>query len=155
VLADGSGSYPDVPRASEIMAAWGFGKVIPPWPENAGLSAEQWSFPGLFIQSGRHDPEIVFARHDYAYDENQASWYPRAGIPMEDLLSLIDANETQIEGAGVNLLSYIAPGDEHVVLTDEQFYTETVNGEKLVDWVTRLIAGEPADDVHCTDCTAG
>jgi hypothetical protein len=97
----------------------------------------------------------VFARHDYAYDERQKMWYPLAGIPAKDLLSLIDANETQIERAGVNLLSYIAPGDEHTALTEESFYTETVNGEKLVEWVTRLIAGKPVDDVHCNECTAG
>jgi hypothetical protein len=29
-----------------------------------------------------------------------------------------------------------------------------VNGEKLVDWVTRLIEGKPVDDVHCAKCTA-
>ena len=89
-----------------------------------GSTAEQWSLPGLFIQSGRHDPEIVFARHDYAYDEQQQRWYPIAGIPATDLLSLIDANETQIEAAGVNLYSYIAPGDEHTTLSDGTFYTE-------------------------------
>jgi hypothetical protein len=30
-----------------------------------------------------------------------------------------------------------------------------VNGVTLVDWVTRLIEGEPVDDVHCTECAAG
>jgi len=152
-LADGSGSYPDLPRANKIIAAWGTGNALPRWPENGGPTA--WSFPGLFIQSGRHDPKIVFARHDYAYDERQKMWYPIAGIPAKDLLSLIDANETQIEGAGVDLLSYIAPGNEHTALTEEQFYTENVNGQRLVDWVTRLIAGKPVDDVHCKECTAG
>jgi len=155
VLADGSGSYPDVPRVNEIIAAWGFGDAIPPWPENAGLTAEQWSLPGFFIQSGRHDPEIVFARHDYAYDETQGVYLELVGAPAEDVLSLIDANETKIESAGVNLLSYIAPGDEHIALSDGQFYTETVNGEKLVDWVTRLIEGKPVDDVHCHECRVG
>ena len=29
VLADGSGSYPDVPRFNELFAAWGFGNAIP------------------------------------------------------------------------------------------------------------------------------
>jgi Pectinacetylesterase len=154
VLADGSGSYPDLPRVNKIIAAWGAGSALPDWSENAGPSAEQWSFPGLFIQSGRHDPKIVFARHDHAYDEVQESWYPIVGIPAKDLLSLIDANESQIEAAGVNLLSYTAPGSEHTVLTDEPFYTEEVNGKPLVDWVTNLIAGEPVDDVHCTQCTA-
>jgi Pectinacetylesterase len=123
VLADGSGSYPDVPRVNEIIAAWGFDNVIPTWPENASLTAEQWSFPEFFIQSGRHDPEIVFARHDYAYDERQQLWYPRAGIPAGDLLTRIDRNETQIERAGVNLLSYIAPGNDHTALSDGLFYT--------------------------------
>jgi hypothetical protein len=74
VLADGSGSYPDVPAFNNIIATWGAGNALPRWPENAGRTAEQRSFPGLFIQSGRHDPEIVFVRHDYAYDENQESW---------------------------------------------------------------------------------
>ncbi len=155
VLADGSGSFPDVRRANEIISAWGFGNTIPPWPEDAGPTAEQWSFPGLFVQSGRHDPEIVFARHDYAYDQKQQGWYSIAGIPATDLLSLIDANETQIESAGVNLLSYVAPGDEHTALSDGTFYTEEVNGQPLVDWVTRLVEGEPVADVHCIDCTAG
>jgi hypothetical protein len=50
-------------------------------------------------------------------------------------------NETQIENAGVNLLNYVAPGDDHLVLIDGLFYTETVNGEKLVDWVAGLIEG--------------
>jgi hypothetical protein len=154
VLADGSGSYPDVPRANEIMAAWGSGNAMPDWPETSGQTAEPWSFPELFIQSARHDPDIVFARHDHAYDDRQEAWYPLAGIPADDLLSLIDANETQIENAGVNLHSYVAPGDEHVALSEELFYTETVNGEKLVEWVTRLIDGEAVEDVHCAKCTA-
>jgi hypothetical protein len=155
VLADGSGSYPDLPRTNQIIAAWGTGKALPAWPENTGPTARQWSFPGLYIQSGRHDRKIVFARHDYAYDEKQASWYPRARIPAKDLLSRIDANETQIEDAGVNLLSYIAPGGEHTVLSDGPFYTEQVNGRRFVDWVTRVIAREPVDDVHCRNCRAG
>jgi hypothetical protein len=155
VLADGSGSYPDAPRMNKIIAGWGAPDALPRWPETAGGSGDGWSFPGLFIQSGRHDADIVFARHDYAYDEHQESWYPRVGIPAGDLLSRIDANESQIESAGVNLLSYIAPGAEHTVLTDGRFYTETVNGESLVDWVTSLIAGEPAGDVHCRACRGG
>jgi hypothetical protein len=155
VLAEGSGSYPDVPRFHKIVAGWGIGDAIPPWPETVGLTAKQWSFPELFIQTGRHDPDIVFARHDHAYDEVQERWFPFVGIPAGDLLARVDANERQIERAGVNVHSYTAPGDEHVVLSDGPFYTETVNGEKLVDWVTRLIEGKPVEDVHCRKCRGG
>jgi hypothetical protein len=94
----------------------------------------------------------VFARHDYAYDENQMSWYPYLDVPAGDLLERIDGNETRIEGAGVDLLSYVAPGDEHTVVGDAEFYTEEVDGQALVDWVTKLIEREPVDDVHCDEC---
>jgi hypothetical protein len=153
VLADGSGTYPEVPRLNDIIAAWGAGKALPDWAKSAGRI--RWSFPRFFIQSARHDPTIVFARHDHAYDEVQEFWYPIAGIPSKDLLSLIDANEAQIERAGVNLLSYTAPGGEHTVLSDEPFYTQQVNGRRFADWLTRLIERKPVDDVHCRQCRDG
>lgn len=155
-VADSSGAYPDLPELNaRLTAAWDTADAIPPWPENAGLTAEQWSVARLFIQSGRHDPDITFARYDHAYDERQASDPVLAGVSVDDLLALVDANEAQIEDAGVNLHSFTAPGDDHVVFDNESFYSETVNGVALVDWVTKLLEGEPVDDVHCTDCMAG
>ena len=97
----------------------------------------------------------MFARHDYAYDETQQSYLELVGITGEDLPALMDANEAQIEGAGVNLPSYVAPGAEHTVVSDGRFYTETVGGELLVDWVTRLIERESVADVRCTACGPG
>jgi hypothetical protein len=94
----------------------------------------------------------VFARYDHAYDEDQASHLELVGEPVKDLLALIDANEEQIEDAAVNLLSYTAPGKDHVIFDNESLYAETVNGIALVDWVARVVEGEPVDDVHCTDC---
>jgi hypothetical protein len=52
----------------------------------------------------------------------------------------------------VVLHSYTAPGDGHGILEWPRFYTMEVGGEKLVDWVTRLIERKPADDVHCKRC---
>jgi hypothetical protein len=110
-----------------VADVWDTGSVMPGWPENAGLTPEQWSsFPGLFVQASRHDPDIVLARHDYAYDENQHIWYPLLGDDAGDLLSRMDANEAQIEEAGVDLHIYLAPGAEHTVLTEGRFYTEEV-----------------------------
>jgi hypothetical protein len=47
VLADGSGSYPDVPRWNNIIAAWGAGNALPDWAKSAGRSGKRWSFPGV------------------------------------------------------------------------------------------------------------
>ena len=154
VLADGSGAYPDVPAINNVIGqVWGTESAIPPWPENAGLTAATWSFPGLFVQAHKHDPQIIFGRHDYAFDFVQSFFATLAGIPADDLVSLIDKNETQIEQAGVDLRSYISPGKSHTVLSKPQFYTETVEGVPLVDWVSDLVRRQPDLDVHCTDCT--
>jgi hypothetical protein len=50
---------------------------------------------------------------------------------------------------------YTAPGSADTVLNDEPFYTEEVNGQRFVDWVTRLIERKPVDDVHCRQCRVG
>jgi len=154
VLADGSGAYPDIPALNTtIGSVWGTQNAVPDWPENAGLTPEQWSLPGLFIQAGKHDPEITFARHDYAFDETQQFFAGLTGIPADELVTLIDANEAQIEAAGVNLDSYIAPGESHTVLGQPRFYTEKVNGVLLYEWVAALLRGDSIGDVHCDVCT--
>ncbi len=153
VLADGSGSYPDVPRINEIIAAWGFGTTshrgspAPARPPSSG------AFRGCSSTADSTTPRSSSPATTTPTTRHQQRLFQLAGIPATDLLSRIDANETQIEAAGVNLLSYIAPGNAHTALSDGTFYTEEVNGVPLVDWVTKLVEGEPVEDVHCTDCT--
>lgn len=154
VLADGSGAYPDVPAINALIGSqWGTMNAIPAWPETAGVTVETWSLPGLFIVAGKHDPAILFARHDYAFDHTQVAFAGLAGIPADDLVSLIDSNEAAIEATGISQWSYTSPGDAHTVLHKPDFYTETVNGVQLVDWVWALLAGDTMADVHCTECT--
>jgi hypothetical protein len=153
VFADGSGAYPDIPGINGLVGSvWGTMNAVPEWPVNVGITAETWSFPGLFVKAGTYAPDIAFARHDYAFDETQVFFAGLGGIATDDLVSLIDRNEAQIEAAGVELDSYISPGHDHTVIGKPEFYTETVNGVLLVDWVRDLIAGKPIDDVHCEDC---
>lgn len=154
VLADGSGAYPDLPAINAFIGTlWGTLNAVPAWPTNADVTAETWSIPGLFVRAGMHAPQITFARHDYAFDETQVFFGNLAGFDANDLVTLIDLNETQIEASGIALYSYISPGDEHTVLHSPYFYEETLNGVSLRDWVAALIAGDAVSDVHCTVCT--
>ena len=118
---------------------------------NDGLTAGDWGMPRFWIQAGRHNPDIVMARFDFAYDRNAARVLESLGVAMSTL-EVIDANEAAIEAAGVVQHSYIAPGDGHRILELDEFYELEVNGVRLVDWVAALIAGEPLDDVHCDTC---
>jgi hypothetical protein len=114
-----------------------------------------WGPPRFWIQVGTHDPDIVLARFDFAYDERAAKGVASLGMDPSNLLATIDANEAAIERAGVVLHSYTAAGNGHRILEWPRFFELEVNGEKLVDWVRRLIAGKPVDDVHCKTCREG
>jgi hypothetical protein len=152
-----SGAFPDIPdfNAEVLGERWGAYDNMPDWEVNGGLTARDWGPQRFWIQAGLHDPEIVLARFDYAYDRSAAEGAEARGQDPSRLLAVIDANEAAIEKAGVDLHSYTAPGKGHGIFEWPRFYELEVNGEKLVDWVTRLIEGEPVDDVHCRRCRVG
>jgi hypothetical protein len=152
-----SGHVPDDPdlNAEFFGELWGAYDNMPDWEVNEELTARDWGAPRFWIQAGRHDPEIVLARFDFAYDPEAAEGAESLGLDPSRLLAAIDANEAAIEASGVVLHSYTAAGNGHRLFEWPAFYEVEVNGEKLVDWVARLLAGEHVDDVHCHKCRAG
>jgi Pectinacetylesterase len=152
-----SGAFPDDPdfNAQILGELWGAYDTMPDWEVNQGLTASDWGIPRFWIQAGLHDPDIVMARFDYAFDPNAAAAVESLGVDSSNLVALIDANEAAIEAAGVVQHSYTAPGEEHQIVDIDKFYEMEVNGVRLVDWVDALIAGEPLDDVHCDQCRTG
>jgi hypothetical protein len=154
VFADEVGHFPDVPdfNADILQGVWGAFDTMPDWEVNEGLTAADWGPTRFWIQAGLHNPDIVMARFDYAFDPNAARTLENLGVD-ESTLEVIDANEAAIEAAGVDLHSYTA-GDGHAILDRDGFYDLEVNGVKLVDWIAALLAGEPLDDVRCEDCEA-
>ncbi|MEV0809856.1 pectin acetylesterase-family hydrolase [Micromonospora sp. NPDC050200] len=137
-ISDSSGSYPDVPQMNKVLTgkAWN-AKALPADP----------SMPGFFIATAERHPDIVFARIDHLQDENQKFHLKLAGTPSDDVATLLRTTEAQIEKAGVTLHTYTEPGDDHMVVDNEDFYTENVDGVALSDWVAGLVAGKPAADV--------
>ena len=154
VFGGQSGHIPDDPdlNAEILGELWGAYDNMPDWEVNEGLTARDWGPPRFWIQAGLHDPDIVLARFDYAYDGEAAESAESLGLDPSELLAVIDANEAAIEAAGVVLHSYTAPGDDHGIFEWDKFYEIEVNGVRLVDWVDALLAGEPLDDVHCDQC---
>jgi hypothetical protein len=154
VLGSEFGHIPDDPdlNARFLGELWGAYANMPDWEVNEGLTARDWGPPRFWIQAGIHDPDIALARFDFAYDRVAAGGAQLTGVDQSDQLAVIDANEAAIEQAGVDLHSYTAPGGGHRILEWPRFYELEVNGEKLVDWVDRLIEGKPVEDVHCEKC---
>ena len=155
-FGDSSGAYPDVPAVNEVIGSvWGTTNAIPDWPENDGLTAADWSFPGLYVQAGLHNPDITFGRFDYAFDDVQATFGALAGVAADDLVTLIDDTEAQVEAGGSPLASYVAPGSDHTIMGSDLVYELEVEGVKLIDWITELVTGGVPDDVRCVECTGG
>jgi hypothetical protein len=146
-----SGAWPDNPdfNAGILDARWGAYGAMPGWAVN-GRTVRDWGVPGFWIRAGLHNPRLVLARFDFAYD-------PRATSELTqwldgNLLAEIDGNETAIQAAGVSLHSYTAPGADHQIFEPDKFYEIEVKGVRLVDWLHTLITDQPPDDVHCDQC---
>jgi Pectinacetylesterase len=153
VFGANSGAFPDDPDLNaEFLELWGAYDTMPDWEVNDGLTARDWGPRRFWIQAGLHNPDIMLARFDFAYDREVAEEAEAMGLDPSQLLAVIDANEAAIEAAGVVQHSYTAPGDGHTILEDHHFYETEVNGVRLVDWVEALITGEPLDDIHCDQC---
>lgn len=152
-LGDGSGSYPDDPVINGYMGTmWGVINAVPDWPETAGYTVRDWSVPDLYVYGGQHAPDVTFARFDFAYDDAQVFYGALAGVAADDLVSLMDRIEADIEAQGVPVASYTAPGDEHTLLWRDLVYEVEVDGVRLIDWITDLVEGSTPQDVHCVEC---
>jgi hypothetical protein len=149
-----SGAWPDDPdfNADVLGARWGAYDAVPGWAVD-GLTGRDWGVPRFWIQAGRHDPDLVLGRFDFAFDAHAASEVTQwtDGNPS-DLLAVITANEAAIEATGVRLHSYTAPGDDHGLFEFDRFYEIEVNGVRFVDWLDALIGDDPPDDVRCDRC---
>jgi hypothetical protein len=153
-IGDASGAYPDIPELNaQVGGEWGALNNVPDWPVNDGLTAEEWSFPGLYVQAGTQHPDITFARFDNAFDAVQIFFSGLLDVPASDLLSMIEATEAQIEAGGVPIASYIAPGGDHTILGLDALYGMEVEGVRFVDFLAALVDGDVPDDVSCTVCS--
>ncbi len=152
LLADGSAAYPDDEGiTAAIGSLWGAFDRLPDWPEQTGPPPGAWTLPRMFVQAGRHVPEMRQATINSAYDSVQANFSALIGR-TGDLLEMIDANNALVESEGIDLRTWVGPGTQHTVLGRDTFYTDEVDGTSLRDWVADLVAGEDVPDVHCTEC---
>lgn len=151
VFADSGGAIPDL--MSLVISNWGTVDALPKWSEFAGLTAKDFTPPFAFIATAKHNPNIDFARHDYAYDNVLSNYARMAGLNPDDLVSVMRSGEAKIEATGRPVATWIGPGDSHTILAGDSMYTETMNGTKFIEWFTAFVSGKPITDEYCTVCT--
>ena len=150
VFADSSGAVPDA--MGFVIGNWGTLETLPDWPEIEGLTVDQFTPAYTFIKAAEHNPNITFARHDFAFDNVLSSFARMAGLSPDDLVSVMRTNESKVEATGVNVANWISPGDDHTIAVRDEFYTEEMNGVRFVEWLTAFINDTPEADNYCVDC---
>lgn len=153
-LGDGAGGYganPDIMRF--LNAQWGIADGIPQWPVTEDVDVTALGAPDNYILAKLQFDNLRIARFDHAYDRTQTSFASLFSLSGGGtVLDVLLESERYIEDAGVDLPVYIAPGNDHTTHLAEDFYTLETAGVRWVDWLAAFIAGEPLDDVKCTEC---
>jgi len=150
VIADGSGAIPDA--MGLVSSNWDVLGAVPDWPEFEGATYDVVTPSWTFEIAASRDPSIAFARHDYAFDSVLAGYAALAGVPADDLVSVMRTNEQRVEAAGASVATWIAPGSDHTILQKPNLYTQTLGETRFIDWLRAFLAGESPQDVICTNC---
>lgn len=155
-MGDGSGGYGRNPAIMTFLASqWGTEGAIPDWPVVEGIDVVTLGAPDLYALAGQQWDHLRLARFDHAFDATQTGFASLFSISGGDgtVLTVLGESEAFIEGEGVDLPVYVAAGDNHTVLMQEEFYDLETNGVRWVDWFADFVDNEPLDDVVCTDCS--
>jgi Pectinacetylesterase len=130
-----------------------YGPHFPQWALDAGVRPDQFVMSKLYRAVASHYADCTFAQYNTAHDVVQQRFYDALSQPgagrWEDALA---ASMDDIHRTAPNFRTYIAPGTAHCALPFGRFYTETVSGVRLRDWVAQLAEGHPVGSVHCDNC---
>jgi hypothetical protein len=131
-----------------VLASW---DVSAAWPKDIAplalenLDPASMTIADLYGGIAGHYPLSTFAQYNAAEDATQVFFYglTRGGsATAAEWSPQMRASVAAIESANPNFVSYTAPGAQHCIINGPGFYTATVNGVRVVDWVTRLLAGQ-------------
>jgi hypothetical protein len=150
VIADGSGAIPDA--MGLVSSNWDILGAVPDWPEFDGATYDMVTPSWTFEIAAARNPSIAFARHDYAFDSVLAGYAALAGVPADDLVTVMKTNEQRVEATGATVATWIAPGSDHTILQKPNLYTQTLDDTRFIDWLKAFLAGESPQDVICTEC---
>jgi hypothetical protein len=138
------GFFSTVLAAWDVSAAWP--KAIPPLALER-LDPARLTLADLYAGIAGHYPLATFSQYNTLGDSTQTFFY---GLTRGSLATAgewsaqMQAEVAAIEGASPNFASYTAPGTQHCIINSPAFYTTTVNGARLVDWVNGLLASPRA-----------
>lgn len=133
-----------------VLGAW---DVSAAWPKDIAplaletLDPARMSLADLYSGIAGHYPLATFSEYNATADATQVYFYGltrgQDATPAE-WSAQMQSSVAAIQAANPNFSAYTAPGSQHCIINSPGFYTTTVNGVRLVDWVNRLLASPRA-----------
>lgn len=145
-LGDGAGGF----RANAIpalLAHWGATEMLRRDPAFRSLDSSAFNFESLYLVAARTTPRVRLAQINFAEDETQRGYLRMLGVHDVPLQDLLRDNLTEIRRVHPTFRAYTIPGDGHTVLQRPAFYTLSVDGVAMRDWVAALLEGGTVHDI--------
>lgn len=148
------------------LETWEVVDELPDFVEDfTDITWEDYSTTLQFIATSQAFPDNVFAQYNTFLDQVQIGFYGLmqnvfvtednfADIAQEWSTGLL-TNLATIEAASDNFYAYTAGGLVHCVVNRPEFYSYSVDGLTVSDWVSGLLAGDPQTvscDVESGEC---
>jgi len=164
--------YPDVPVVQfgdsgagvitesffrDSFPQWNATEILPDWIEDLDpetVDIFELELADLYERLAAEYPEQVLSQYNTTFDDNQTFYYTAMGGEggaagwSEQML----ASTGRIIENTPNYRNFRAPGEQHCIILQENFYEVESNGVRLVEWLQDLVDGEDVENVACTDC---
>ena len=135
---------------------WNAFEAAPDWipnlnPNKVDFAAQD--MPYLYIEAAAYYPDVRFSQYHTLFDNNQLLYFQAmGGGDAETWSEKMMADIQTVEAEANNFHAYIADGEQHCILTRNQFYEREANGVLFTDWLSTLVSDEPAGSVYCDNC---
>jgi hypothetical protein len=142
-IGDGAGAF----RAAPSFALWGATESVRRDPDYAEFDPAAPSYLALYALAGKAVPRLRLTQINAADDAVQKRYLALRGNADTRVHAWLDRNLTLLRATLPGFRTYTMPGTDHTILLRPQFYTASVDGVSLRNWVARLLAGEEVADV--------
>ncbi len=128
------------------------GEIFNQWGTNyRGVTGNNLSFERFYTTAAQNFPNARVAQFNTSVDETQ--WFfHNIGFGQRIYPEALAMNLREIESRARNFRFYVAWGNQHCMIPRGEFYSTVTQGVRLRDWVAAIAAGEPVDDIFCSDC---
>jgi hypothetical protein len=138
---------------STVLDSW---DVSGAWPKDIAplaletLDPARLSLADVYSGIAGHYPLATFSQLNALADSTQVYFYgltTGGTATAADWSPQMQASIAAIAAANPNFVSYTAPGTQHCFINSPGFYTTSVDGVRLVEWVGRLLSARPPASV--------